>query len=230
MTEALHIGTRGWDIDAWQDTFYDEALPRDWRFCYFSNAIRAAVIPAGQWQHVGAGELTQWMEDSDPEFRFVAELPEWFNAADTGIDRSRVQAHLDLCDLLQPRLAARLWRAPRPLPKVDWWRARLDIIGNALPLCVDLGGQAPEVALAALLDEREISRCWHPLDESRPQAPGRYLVALMGNADLKTLRTVIEALVQWRGNERGAGLFLEATAQAPELAQQARVIAELLGE
>jgi hypothetical protein len=54
------------------------------------------------------------------------------------------------------------------------------------------------------------------------------LVALLGDSDLKSIRGVVEALGAWMGDARAAALFFDRPETAPGLAEQARVMAEML--
>ena len=75
MTEPLMIGTRGWAHAAWEGGFYPPELPAEWRFCFYSNNLRSALVPQEQWATVTGADVAAWLEDSDPAFRFVLELP-----------------------------------------------------------------------------------------------------------------------------------------------------------
>ena len=78
MTEPLLSGTRDWDRDAWLDTVYPAELPREWRFCYYSNLLRSVLVPGAVSAQATVAEVTQWWEDCDTTFRFVLECPPEF--------------------------------------------------------------------------------------------------------------------------------------------------------
>lgn len=75
MPQHLMIGTYGFEHDAWRGDFYPEELPPEWRFCFFSNRIRSVLLPSATWLSASGDDVRQWVEDCDPEFRFVLELP-----------------------------------------------------------------------------------------------------------------------------------------------------------
>jgi hypothetical protein len=54
--------------------FYPGDLPADWRFCYFSNVVRAVLVPEEDWLAGDVRLFEQWREDSDPDFRFIFEI------------------------------------------------------------------------------------------------------------------------------------------------------------
>ena len=211
------VGTRGWEHDAWRETFYDALLPQEWRFCFFSNLIRSVLVPAGQWQAAAPEVLDQWMEDSDPEFRFVLELPAG------GGDRAALAAQ---AARLAPRVAGYLLPLPAPAPADPAaWLADWQGMG---PLCVDAGPR-PAPALAAVCAAAGAGLAWHPGSQEAPAEPGALLVALVDRAELRDLRRIVERLGVWMGERRNAGLFFTAPEPAPRLAEEARIIAELLG-
>ena len=234
MTESLLIGIRDWEHDEWQDGFYDEALPTEWRLCYYSNAIRSVLVPAQKWEFVSAADLSQWVEDIDEDFRFVLELPAW--VGDRALPtfenwQQQLQQFLDMIRDLRPWASAYLLRIPskEPYPSVAWLQDRLEVLGDRLPICVDLPiGPVRTPPMLELLDSFDASLCWRPVREPQPEKVGKFMVALMEQSDLKTLRAVVEQLGAWMGSTRGAGLFFTEPGPAPQLAEQARIIAELL--
>lgn len=210
------VGTRGWDHEAWQGAFYEDILPPDWRFCYFSNLIRSVLLPAEAWQGVGADTLAQWMEDSDPEFRFVLELP------DDTVHRAAALAAQ--AEGLAPRVAGFLL----PAAGAGQGGGALGRLADFAPLCVD-AGPAPAAGLAAACRAAGVALAWYPHARTEPVAWGDLLVTLVAEAELRSLRGIITRLGAWMGGTRQAGLFFTDPPGAPRLAEEARIIAELLG-
>ena len=73
MAGRLYLGARDWQHPAWQDSYYPEDLPAEWRLAYYANEYRAVLVPAARWGAAGAQGWAQWLEDTDTEFRFVLE-------------------------------------------------------------------------------------------------------------------------------------------------------------
>lgn len=234
MTDSLLIGIRGWEHDEWQDGFYDEALPAEWRLCYYSNVIRSVLVPAQKWESVSAADLGQWVEDIDEEFRFVLELPAWMGDAvvpDLEKWQQQGQAFLQMTRELHPWLSAYLLRVPstESAVSVAWLQGCLEMLGGRFPVCVDLPtGPVRSPQIMELLDAFGASLCWHPSRQPRPEDGGKFMVALMDQSELKALRVVAERLGAWMEGNRGAGLFFTEPGPAPQLAEQARIITELL--
>jgi hypothetical protein len=170
------------------------------------------------------------MEDSDPGFRFVLELPPALSRPDGRRDLSAISGFAERAAPLAPRTAGWLLRVDaRSAPDADWLRSVADAARAHAPLCVDLppgAWRSPEHV--EVLAASDAALCWRPGEDAAPADTGRFLVAVVGDSDLKALRWVIETLGRWMGRERGAGLFFDRPAVAPRLAEQARILAELL--
>ena len=228
MTHELLVGTRGWDVDAWQGGFYPDELPAEWRFSFYSNLYRSVLVPGEAWETVTPDEVAEWLEDSDPEFRFVCELPP--ASSHPNEDAPALERFLDLSAPLAPRTAARLIRITDPTePAPRWLAGRLAVVGDEFPLCVDLPpGAWRGEPLRAVVQAAGASLCWRPELEAEPSAHGEFLVALAANAPLTALRTMVATVGRWMDGTRGAGCFFEPVEQAPKLAQETRILAELL--
>lgn len=225
MSEPILIGTCGWEHAAWEGGFYPPALPADWRFCFFSNKIRSVIVPANAWAAIGPADVAQWVEDSDPAFRFVLELPPGLAASD---DPARsLDAFFAMVAPIRDLTAALLL----PLtPALATTPARLDALLAAArarhPVCVRAGTSEP-APVREYLRRRHASVCWDIGREPAPAPEGEFLVALMEQGDPRALRSALEHLGNWQGDARAAGLFFTG-ANAAETAQQARLLAELL--
>jgi uncharacterized protein YecE (DUF72 family) len=234
MTEPLMIGTRGWEHAAWRGGFYPPELPDDWRFCYYSNNLRSVLVPRDRWPETNARELAQWIEDSDPEFRFVLELPAALGRplAPPRADQE-LGAFLARVAPLAARTAGLVWQIADDAPvSTDWFEPLLNRLARHAPVCVDLpGGEWRAPPQLSILDRQGAGLVWHCQREDTPRPGGGLLVALAPVADARTVRHRIERLAQWQGHHHAAraGLMFEPSAQSAKAAQEARLIAELMG-
>jgi uncharacterized protein YecE (DUF72 family) len=229
MTEPLMIGARGWNPAAGGD-FYPPELPEDWRFCFYSNNLRSVLVPQEIWDSAQRADMAQWLEDSDPAFRFVIELPATLGLPLT--HGKREQALTQFLETIEP-IAARtvglLWRIqPDSDVLSDWFEHFLNRLAGVLPVCVDLpDGPWHTPMVYAALERQGAGLAWHCTPETAPHPGGRLLVALAPPAPAREVRRFIERLAQWQGQDGLAGLFFEAG--AAKAAQEARLIAELMG-
>jgi uncharacterized protein YecE (DUF72 family) len=229
MSEPLMIGTRGWNHVSGGE-FYPPELPDDWRFCYYSNNLRSVLVLQETWDSVQRADVAQWLADSDPAFRFVLELPADLCVPLTRAGRSRaLEEFLDKAEPVAPRIAGLLLRIAADAPVfIDWFEHLLNQLADVAPVCTDLPeGPWREPAVHAALGRQGAGRAWHCARETAPHPGGRLMVALAPPAPVREVRRYIERLAQWQGQDSFAGLFFDAG--AAKAAQEARLIAELMG-
>lgn len=73
----IQVAARGWKHAGWQDNFYPDDLPEDWRLAYYSNEFRAVVIPAQQWLVAEIDAIESWREDTHKDFNFYLEVDDF---------------------------------------------------------------------------------------------------------------------------------------------------------
>lgn len=81
MADDIHprrilLGMRGWPHPEWRGGYFPEDLPLDWEFAYFSNDADCLLLPAGDWLALEEEQLSEWLDDCGPGFRFFLEQPE----------------------------------------------------------------------------------------------------------------------------------------------------------
>jgi uncharacterized protein YecE (DUF72 family) len=246
MSDPLMIGTRGWNHAIGGD-FYPAELPDDWRFCYYSNNLRSVLVPQETWDAVQTADIAQWLQDSDPAFRFVIELPATLGLPLTQARREQVlERFLETLEPIAPRTAGLLLRiAPDTDVLPDWFEHFLNRLVDIAPVCVDLPeGPWRAPAVLAVLERQGAGLAWHCARETAPHPGGRLMVALAPPAPAREVRRFIERLAQWQGQDgldrktapafpalppsmAVAGLFFDAG--AAKAALEARLIAELMG-
>ena len=76
--------SRGWDHDGWENEFYPDDLPQDWRLSYYANEFHGVVVPETDWLEIN--DCEEWVENVHEEFRFYLEL-----TTDQGIKSGRLK-------------------------------------------------------------------------------------------------------------------------------------------
>jgi len=226
------IGTRGWSDVAPGDDFYPPQLPVDWRLSFYSNNLRSVLVPQEPWPTTSRTELSQWLDDSDPAFRFVLELPATLSQPlPQAKFLQELEFFLELSEPIAARVTGYLWRvAPQIASTPDWFENSLHRLVEFGPVCVDLAeGLGRTESVLAALTRQGAGLCWHCASEANPYPGGRLRLALAAPAAPRIARRYIEGLVQWQGQDAQAGLFFTASAGAAKAAQEARLIAELMG-
>jgi hypothetical protein len=229
MTEPLLIGSCGWNHIS-GDEFYPAELPDDWRFSYYSNNLRSVLVPQKTWDAVRRSDVVEWQEDSDPEFRFVIELPGSLGLPCTPDKyEQELLRCLETIDPIATRIAGLLLRiAPDTEVQQVWFEHSLNRLADVAPLCVDLPeGPWRERTVYDALERQGAGLVWYCACEAAPHPGGRLMVAMAPPAPPREVRHWIEQLARWQSNDALAGLFFEAG--ATKTAQEARLIAELMG-
>ncbi len=108
---AVLLGAEGWLHPTWAGEFYPDDLPEDWRLAYYNTQFRAVYLPYPLWSGATAAEIRQWVEDTQPGFRFVLE-----------------PGPADVTDTVASLLGDRLGRiATREDPHLLWFDAQTDL-------------------------------------------------------------------------------------------------------
>jgi hypothetical protein len=222
---AIHIGTRGYDHDSWQGTFYDPDLPHEWRFDYYCNQFRALLLPWGPSLSFVDGNLDELRDEADDEFRLVLELPA------LGLD---IPNTIEALEALGPRLAGIVFSQLADLESAtgfDQVSGLLTSFAANWPLCIDTscGDSADRQRAESHARELNLSVLWRPDHDAGVTARGGMLVARLGAAGLPRMREVLEVLARNRTGDQQAALFFDHVETAVEQARQCRVLAELMG-
>jgi len=226
------VGSYGWQHAAWANSYYPDELPEDWRFCFYSNNLRSVLVPGEAWNTSPSPPLAQWLEDSDPAFRFVLELPSALSLPQAD-DERELEFFLETVEPILPRIAGFMLRvAPQAPVQLDRFEHLLNRLTRVGPVCVDLAASPWRTPAAQAAVERQgAGVVWHCAREAVPRPGGNLMVAMAPVADARTVRGWIEKLAQWQGHgqEARAGLFFEPSGKSAKAAQEARLIAELMG-
>jgi hypothetical protein len=94
----IYAGSEDWLHPAWREHFYPAGLPDDWLLSYYNTQFQAVYLSAARWQAVSAAEWSQWLEDTQPGFRFLLEPGPVSQPCDARV----IEATSDWC-------AANLW-------------------------------------------------------------------------------------------------------------------------
>jgi hypothetical protein len=215
MQTSLQIGTRGWIYPAWNEAFYDPDLPVEWQLSWYANHLRAVLVPADTMHEVNVARAQDWVEDTDPEFRFIVEIGP--RGPDQGEDQTTTSFARSLAQSFAGQLDALLFTSQSGSAP-DW--AALDTLRQDFPevaICVD--GVTADAMPAGF------GNCWH-VGEDPSLVPSPYTVAFCAHGALPILREVIETV---RDTLPGGGaLILTDPEFAYHHAKEARMIADLL--
>lgn len=71
----IRVGACGWDLPHWENSFYPDDLPQDWRLSYYANEFPAVLVPANVWQ-TELDDLEGWDDEVGQDFRFYLQQAE----------------------------------------------------------------------------------------------------------------------------------------------------------
>lgn len=200
----IHIGTAGWDFAAWQQSYYPEDIPPDWKLAYYSNDFSGIALPESIWRETESGALGQMIEDLDEDFAIYCLVQ---TAMPDTEEASLVKHTLSSC-----------------------FRG---FIVTGLALLTDNGGLNPADCIVPVTyeaDNPEKIRYWSalPADTAKPLA----VIILNDEADLKLLRAWFEQVSSQLEHDDDVLILVTAAEQAGEPAiefmQQLRTLLEIM--
>jgi len=215
MQYPLRIGTRGWCYQAWEGAFYDADLPPEWQLSWYANHLRSVLIPADGFHQMSPDRVRCWVEDTDPEFRFIAtidpvQFPPDCREAMLPDLKALVAAFGEQLDALVIDVGNTLSASQRFLEK-------LRSTFPDLPVCLE-GLPAHELP-------HGFGGCFNGAEDFL-SANSPYTIVHQSEGDLVTVRTIIETM-QRSSIEAGALIFSDPS-RAFDHAGGARTVADLL--
>ena len=215
MQNPLRIGTRGWRHKAWQETFYDVNLPQEWQLSWYANHLRSVWVPADRLHAISLDEIAVWIEDTDPDFRFIVEIASASAYPET--DAKHVSSAKAVAKAFGDQLDAFVVdvKVDRIAEKTFLEQIRSEISG--VPVCLrGCPAQALPAGFGGCFDSCE--------DVASADSP--YTIVCQADGDLIGVRTVIETMQQLN-TDSGALIFTDPE-RAFDHAVKARTVADLL--
>ena len=220
---SILIGTCGWQYPQWDDSYYPEGIPEDWRLAYYGNEYPVVLIPAAYWSQ-GRRAIDSWLQETDTSPRFICEWSFEY-------DRNAQDAMHDLIAALGERVDGIL--LPLSAMPDATQLATIDKLLASSPVCLDWrhadDGQLQTLLTHPQLAQR-VSICWHGEAEKKSVLDHGSLV--LGRVDSagqtpRSLRKILETLLASTLDREGVLLF---DGQPPdlEIVDQAQVIMNLL--
>ncbi len=214
------IGCRGWNHDQWVPGFYPEDLPDDWRFCFYSNEIRGVLVP---FDEVFESDPRRWREDSDDDFRFVFECR--IGGSGQGPVADGLRALMRRIQPVVDRTAAILLSVTGDVADPELIPRQLLETADGVPLCIDLSALNDKHHWQVACESLRIGQVWR--FPCVPSTPVRgFQVALVAHVQLAELRAILESLTA-HAQLGAAVIFIDADT-APNMARQARIMAEIM--
>lgn len=224
------VAVHGWSHPGWNESFYPEDLPEDWRLSFYSNEFRAVVVPASEWSGADPLEVERWVEDASGDFVFYLEV------VSLQTDWAR------LAEVVKPlgeHLGGILLRPAVVDADLAMMASCLDAAVTIAPVCVLL---PKKVKLSEtgrrLLKQRKVSLCWNT-DEGKPTwTQGGFAVArvagtIAGNTTYtpRQWREIIEQCLRCTiddGQKRQVVLMVDLESPDIDAVRAAQMIGDML--
>jgi len=215
----LLIGACGWDHPGWNELFYPDDLPLDWRLGFYANEFPLVLVTEREWAQSPTG-AAQWCEDSDPSLQFVAQWPMTLPIA-TAAEKLAP---------LGERLYGLLLRA-EPSQSLSRFKTALAAWGElSVPLCVEFPNGQAGSELQAHLRQHNIGEVWHGEGNTQQMQHGELAIARVDSAqirDARQLRVWVETSLAV-ATQRKTLLLFDGEPPSIELMRNAGVICDLL--
>ncbi|MFP3874820.1 MAG: hypothetical protein ACLFQT_07410 [Thiohalophilus sp.] len=216
QTHRILIGSCGWQHEAWQDSYYPDDLPPEWRLGYYSNEFPLAVVT--ERERVLETDLPGEMADCREDMWVLVSVPD-----DAGLESA-----VDLLQQLPRQGGVLLQLDPAGHRDPEAWLAQIATRLHGQPLCVDptrLLNEAWRDALRA----HSIGWSWNAHSDADGLAFGPLAVIRMdSDGSARQLRDYLEAGLAVSRPTRNVALVIDGQPPDVETLRQARQIEELL--
>ena len=227
----LLIGAKGWDHHEWENTFYPDDLPKDWRLTYYANEFRAVLVPQDTWLAIEQNEINQWFEETGEQFIFFFEVGSKKVTQETLSEyQKKLAALLNALQGFENRVGGILVKVVEP----DQESAVLTAISNVLnrfSIAVDFVATVPAIARRKMLAQWQANACWHGAESLNDTSTGKLALGMVDSQQIKSMRqlkTVLVEFIHYASQKPACALFFSGNPPSIELMRNAIVIDNLL--
>jgi hypothetical protein len=220
---AVLIGACGWQYPQWNDSYYPEGLPEDWRLAYYGNEYPVVLVPSAYWAQ-GRAAIDSWLAESDARPKFICE----WSFAGTGPAQADVP---ELIAALGDRVAGILIVLGSAPDSVQL--ASIAALCESHAVCLDWptasSSEWQQILTQPPIAQR-VSACWHgDAEDDTLLGHGPLVLARVATEGQtpRSLRTLLETLLASAG-ERQVVLLFDGQPPDLEVVDQAEVILNLL--
>ncbi len=217
------IGACGWLHPQWDESYYPEGLPEEWRLAYYGNEYPVVLIPDTYWSQ-GREVIASWLTETDNRPQFICEWA--FESEQPSLDERQ-----ELIAALNDRVEGILVVLDA-MPN-DIQLAMIRSLAKSHPVCLDWPSAQSEqlqTVLSQFVTAQRVSVCWHGDAEHKMDLEhGELALARVPSEGHtpRSLRTILETLLASAG-ERQAVLLFDGQPPDLEVVDQAEVILNLL--
>jgi hypothetical protein len=209
--------TMGFENSLWNDRYYPDNCPREWRLAYFMNDFRAVYLLCADWFGPGA-QIAEIAAELDECFELIVEWPPL-------TDEQNAKTTLSVLESLAQNVAC-------IVINVDGISAPdLTIAHSAISerYAVNFYSKTLDTqAQNALVREYQTGFVWDPRQAEAPISPVDYQVVRLPCQSLRDVKSVLHQLRPFIEQDARAGLFFEPAKQSVHRAMEVRTLTELM--
>ena len=204
--KTLEIGAFGWLHPGWDDSYYPEDLPEDWRLDFYSHHFNVLLMPCDDWKQVSQDDVEQWLSDVKSDFVFFLQL-------------SRVpdQATMQQLQMIKGVLAERLTGLV--------WQGDSDVLQSG-DIAVLQGIAAVLIDNDNSVAAQQMQCCWRDGREVQSTILG--FISAEQATDTRALRKLIEAFLQQGEDDSDLYLIFEGQPPLIKAMEDTRIIEQML--
>lgn len=221
-SHRVFIGASGWLHQNWHEKFYPEDLPAEWQLAYYGNEFPVVLVREQEWQQ--AGEVADWLEETEDSPLFICELP----LGNISNDMLGVaEPYLQKIAQLGNRCLGIVCRVNNDI-EADELGALLEKCNQLAPTCIEVDEHHTE-ALQDMLRSQSVSLVWNNVSEQK-QVNGSLVIANISMEDLslKELRQLMDKLLQYDDEQHVIVLIMGGDNPDIEMIRQASMLLELM--
>ncbi len=221
-THRLLIGSAGWQHPEWENSYYPEDLPPDWRLGYYANEFSLAVITRRE--QALSDDLVAEIEECREQLMAVIAV-----SLDDEDAVQALQRAVALADQLGRQCVGVIVQCRPALLADENLSASLRGYAQQIPLCIDPQVEALSPALQARLRQQDIGWSWNAVSDSDGLDSGRLgIISIQGEFSPMQLRKRVETALKFGTDDRKLALVFHGRPPSIEQMRQAKMIEELL--
>jgi len=74
IENRIETGALGYLHPGWDEQYYPEGLPEDWRLDYYSHHFRFVLMKPDEWLSSSGDDINQWLQDVTDSFKFFLSI------------------------------------------------------------------------------------------------------------------------------------------------------------
>jgi len=204
--KTLEIGAFGCMHSGWDDNYYPEDLPEDWRLDFYSHHFNVLLMPFADWKQASEDDVEQWLSDVKTDFVFFLQLSQV-------PDQATIQQLQMIKGVLTERLAGLVWQGDSAVLQSD----DIAVLQGIATVLIDSDDSA---------NDKQMQCCWR--DGRRVQSTILGIISAEQSTDTRAMRKLIEAFLQQGEDDSVLYLIFEGQPPLIKAMEDTRIIEQML--